>query len=307
MKKIAAVLLSLIMLSSLFSCNSEKTNDNENTDDNTNTAEASSQEDIDAAPTAKTQAEVAIERYLNSLAYYPTPVSQTPLCECERLGHAYVDLDGDSVNELVIDCGSILILRYYEGCVYLYEFTFRQLYNLNTDGSYNWNHNGADFEYGENRIYFEGAELKTRELYRIVNNAEYYVEGKQVTEEELQKYIEDNPKTKTEFLPLEVSWQKEITPEEALQIASEYWGIKDGFTDYGAGSMWIYRIIMFDYRGGYYHIGLQVDHYGRDESDLRKYLSSRVEYVFVDSMTGECNDSLPTLGNGTPVYGKGEN
>ena len=94
---------------------------------------------------------------------------------------------------------------------------------------------------------------------------------------------------------LEVSWQK-ITREEALQIASEYWEIEDGFTDYGAGSMWICRIMILDPPSsawGYYHIGLQTDHYGRDENDLRVHIESRMEHIFVDSVTGECQDYAP--------------
>ena len=109
---------------------------------------------------------------------------------CCKLGEnvaGKVDYD----KELVIDCGDTLILRYYEGIVYLYSFTFRQLSHLYIDGSYSWNHTGENFEYGGSRIYFEGTELKTNELYRIVNdgepNAEYYMEGKQVTKKELLK------------------------------------------------------------------------------------------------------------------------
>ena len=260
--------------------------------------------------------EIAMQMYeeaLSGLGSYTTPYSGIPLCECEDLGYAYVDLDGDSVNELIIDCGDTLILRYYGGKIYFYEFIFRSLYHLTTNGSYSWNHNGSDFEYGERQLYFEGATLKTRELWRIVNDgepdAEYYVEGKPVTQEELQKYIGDNQKTKIEFLPLEVSWEKEITSEEALQIASEYWETEDGFTDYGAGSKWVYHIILLDDRSsvgnGYYHIGLQVDHYGRDGNDLRVLLSSRMEHLFVNAVTGECQEYVPILGNGTPVYGKG--
>lgn len=248
--------------------------------------------------------ETNIQEY-NYLADCKTPYNRIPLADCERLEYAYTDMDNDSINELVIDCGDTLLLRYYEGTVYLYSFTFRSLYDLNTDGSYSWNHTGQDFEYGEKQIYFEGAELKAKELYRIVNdgepNAEYYVEGKPVTQEELQKYIGDNQKKKIEFLPLEVSLQKEITSEEALQIASEYWEIEDGFTDYGTGSMWIFRIVLLDPPSsawGYYHIGLQKDHYGRDYNDLRVLLNSSIEHLFVNSVTGECQEYLPVDGKG---------
>ena len=170
--------------------------------------------------------ETDIQEY-NYLADCKTPYNRIPLADCERLKYAYTDMDNDSINELVIDCGDTLLLRYYEGTVYVYSFTFRNLYYLNTDGSHSWNHTGQDFEYGEKQIYFEGAELKAKELYRIVNdgepNAEYYVEGKPVTQEELQKYIEDTPKTRLVFLPLEVSWQNKISQSEAIELAEKYW------------------------------------------------------------------------------------
>ena len=255
--------------------------------------------------------ETDIEEY-SYLKDCKTPYDRIPLTDCEQLKYAYTDIDHDRINELVLDCGDTLILRYYEGTVYVYSFTFRNMYYLHTDGSYDWNHTGENFEYGESQIYFEGAELKTKNLYRIVNdgepNAEYYIEGKQATLEELQNYIGDTPKKNVEFFTLEVPWQKIITLEEAMEIASEYWGVEDGFTDYGAGSMWIYHFILLDppwSTGGYYHIGLQVDHYGRDGNDLRVLLGSSMKHLFVGSVTGKCQEYVPILGNGTPIYGKG--
>lgn len=102
--------------------------------------------EYDNVTSQPSQNDIAMEMYeqtLNGLASYRTPYSEISLCECENLGYAYVDLDGDSVNELIIDCGDTLILRYYEGTVHIYEFIFRSLYYLKTDGSYSWNHNGV--------------------------------------------------------------------------------------------------------------------------------------------------------------------
>lgn len=174
-----------------------------------------------------TEAEIAMEMYeavlKNEIKVYEThekeyiylkdcetPYDRIPLCAYESLRYVYMDVDGDLINELVIYKGDTLILRYYEGCVYVYPFTFRSMYRLNIDGSYNWNQMGPDFQYGETQLAFDGAKRKDKELWHIVNdgevNAEYYIDGKQVTREELLKYFEDNPKTKVEFLPLEVSW-----------------------------------------------------------------------------------------------------
>lgn len=171
--------------------------------------------------------ETDIEEY-SDLKDCKTPYNGVPLCELESLKYVYMDVDGDLVNELVIACGGdTLILHYYRGSIFVYSFTFRSLNSLNTDGSYSWNHTGSDFEYGESKLYFEGEALKTKGLWRIVNdgepNAAYYIGDKQVTQEEILKYIQDNPKTEVEFLPLAVTWFNEISADEALQIAAEHW------------------------------------------------------------------------------------
>ena len=233
------------------------------------------------------------------------PSDNLRLDECKILNKAILDMDGDGINEYVIQSPDKdhIVLHYYGGKVLSYCFDKNNFYNLNADGSYSWNYTGSDFEYGENQIYFEGSALKTREIWRIVNDgepdAEYYIGDKQVTKEDILKYIEDNPKTRIEFSSLEVSWQKNITNEEALQIASEYWEIEDGFTDYGVGSMWVYRILILDSPSsafGYYHIGLQVDHYGKDRNDRRILLESKMEYLFVNAATGECQDYASIYG-----------
>lgn len=221
--------------------------------------------------------ETDIEEY-NYLKDCKTPYNRIPLCELERLRYVYMDVDGDSVNELVVDCGDTLILRYYEGTVYVYPFTFRAMYQLNTDGSYNWNHTGQDFEYGEDQLVFDGAELKPKEIWRIVNdgapNAEYYIGDKQVTQEEILKYIEDNPKTKVEFLPLEVSWLNKISRSEAITIAENYWKTFDieenGYRVERAVNSWapdsVYVLVIRKY---------VIDHY------------STFDEIWVDKTTGK--------------------
>ena len=228
--------------------------------------------------------ETDIEEY-NYLKDCKTPYNRIPLCESENLGYVYMDVDGDSINELVIDCSDTLVLRYYEGTVYVYPFTFRNMYQLNTDGSYNWNYNGQNFEYGEDQLAFDGAELKTKELWRIVNdgepNAEYYIGSKQVNQEEILKYFEDNQKTPIEFTSFKAPWQKTISLGKALEIAGEYWyecyNIRTGDKDSETG--YPYAILPKYSNNANYKIALawlvEGSHY------------STLEIIEIDSVTGE--------------------
>ena len=258
MKKIIALLVSILMLLALLSCNDQESNqtdsgseennatDNTATQENNATDNTATQENnaTDNAVTEEKPSKEAVAKALadaleskikvhetdtskmNYLKDCLTPYQGIPLAACENLSYTCIDMDGDSYDELVIDCGDTMLLRYFEGKVYLYRFSFRALYNLMSDGSYSWNNGGA-LNYGEDRMYFEGTELKTKEVWSIVKDgepdAEYYIEGKRVTQEEILKYFEDNPKTKVEFLPLEVSWQNNISYSEGLALAEKYW------------------------------------------------------------------------------------
>ena len=144
-----------------------------------------------------------------------TPYMQTPLYAIKNsLRYAYQDLDGDGIDELIIDCGDTIILRYYKGVVYLYDFTFRNLYDLNTDGTYSWNHTGQNFEYGMSQITFEGSKLVSKTLYRVVENTEFYIGEERVSENTLQDYINANPKTQVVFKPLTIAseWDSSNQP-----------------------------------------------------------------------------------------------
>ncbi len=208
--------------------------------------------------------EIAIKKYeqflMRDLAYCTT-YEGIPLPECENLGYAYVDLDGDSVQECIIDCTDTLILRYYEGEVYSYKFSVHTFYYLKTDGSYSWSHNGSDFEYGVNQLYFDGPSLRTRELWRIVNDGEpdaaYYIGGGQVTREELLTYFENNPKTRIEFSPLEASWSHPISRNDAITIAWQYWGeqakenrVQIGYNRHAPSS--VYVLLLSQYMEGHW-------------------------------------------------------
>jgi len=133
----------------------------------------------------------------------------------ERAGHEYalVDLDGDSCKELVINSYGIVILRYYHGRVYMYPFTARQMHHLYTDGSFPA-HSQEDgyLNVIEYQLYFDGADFMQKELCRTVtkdeSHFECYIDGKQVTEEEMEYYQKKHPKAKIEFTP-EVVWDED--------------------------------------------------------------------------------------------------
>ena len=229
------------------------------------------------------------------------PYSGFPIGIADDLTYAYTDLDSDGINELVINCGDTIILRYLQGVVYAYPFTFRQMSCLNTDGSYSWNHTGANFEYGENRILFRGAELTDTLLWRIVNdgtpNAEFYVGEEQVTKEELLSYVNNNTGTKVEFSPLDNSCLYPISSNKALDIASDHWGFKDGdiFED-AVGTQIVSRIEMIEYPvsdSAFYRIAWKLEYYNTSLKGWEHYPPSQTEthqILLVNAMTGECTD-----------------
>ena len=130
MRKIIALLLCLMMVLPLVSC--EKNEDqnapsqNENTDPTpSDSVEGDSTNDNTA--TQISEAEKAMEMYeaalrneitvfetdslvFNCLMNCKTPYDRIPLSDFVSLRYAYTDLDGDTVPELVIDCGDTLIL-----------------------------------------------------------------------------------------------------------------------------------------------------------------------------------------------------
>ena len=159
-----------------------------------------------------------------------TPSGEKRIGDIEDLKYAFVDMDSDGIEELLIDCGAELVMLCgIRSSVYLYSFDHRQISYFNTDGSFFWNSTGEDFEYGESRItrLTLTGDVETEALWRIVNDgepdAEYYIGEKQVTEAEMQKYLEENKKTKVEFTPLEEIYGEEISPLEAVELGREYW------------------------------------------------------------------------------------
>ncbi len=232
----------------------------------------------------------------------------TPLSEASDLKYAYTDMDGDGICELVLTCsGGELILRYYEGIVYAYQFIYRS-HLLNTDGSYSWTYTGQNYlEYGEHQLFFDGALLRERELWRIVNegtpNAKYYLGGARVAQAELLAYIESHPKTQITFTPLEMTTENILSPEEALEIADAYWGYVNGSRDGACGTIILNKVELTNVPNPictYYRFAWKEEYYFNSEvegyEDGRPYHVITYKEVLVNIFTGECVPYWPNNG-----------
>lgn len=334
MKKFAALALSLTLLFSASSCIASPVSPDTLSESMTEQEGTNLCEPTPTDPITPESSQPIDQTYLdvleNKIKIYDTqnesfcylidckdPYLQTPLYECTNLTYALVDLDGDTVNELVIECpGGTLLLRYYEwyceGTVFVYEFTFRNMYYLCTDGTYSWNHNGSDFEYGQKQLYFVGTDLRTESLWHIVNDgepdAEYYIGARQVTEAELTKYINSLTQTKVTFSPLQLSLTHTVTAEQALEIACKFWNIYEGDDCHALGTIYVYHPMILTEQSAshpYYHIGIMVDVYSA-ETNYQSF-TTRLDWrqVTVNAVTGECKWFDPNAkGDDVPQIGK---
>ncbi len=131
-------------------------------------------------------------------------------------GRADWDIDGDGKKEMILSVNTsrqidTIVLKYDSGKVYVKGFYFRNLYSLHTDGSFYWNHTGAEgLTYGSSKLVFQNGTLSEVELWRVVDggtaNAKFYIDGKSVSEEDLFRYFDQNPKVEVEFFPYQLSF-----------------------------------------------------------------------------------------------------
>ena len=304
MKKLTALLLASNLMLSMTSCDFMKHfNDLKSEDPNIDITDEKEDRDEALPPssdeTAMQMYEAAIKGEICvmderlgeiKLKACRFPGNNLRLDESIIEGKVILDMDGDEVSEYVIFAGSgdSIILHYHDGKVYAYSFCFEQLYNLNTDGSFYWSEHESgklSFTHGSSRLSFYGEQLRIKEQYKIVNygepNADYYIDGRQVTYDEFRKYFGDNSSTPVETTPFQASWQKTIPLEQALEIATGYWydlyHIKPGDRDSETG--FPYAILPKYSNNGNYCIALawlvEGTHY------------STVETIEINAMTGE--------------------
>ena len=333
MKKLVAVLMCLITVLSLYSCQitnqkgEEPTTPDQGSEEATTTTDQESEEattTTDTTPPSPT--DVVLQMYeaaINDeicvvdeqlgeikLKDCRFPSDNLRLGECEILYKAILDLDGDGINEYVIQSKNKdhIVLRHYDGKVYSYCFDAMSFFNLNNDGSFYWvdSYDLANCTRGYNRIAFDGASLRIQEIYRIKQTSpydyddgdrEYFVDGKQITRKEFMDYYFSNciNKRLTVFSPLDISCEYPISSEKACELAADYWGIFNGMEDGAVGTHFLHTIVILEKPNSdtlSYHIGWYMEGYTNHVLDgpcsQPPYSVNIYEELIVDAITGEC-------------------
>ncbi len=197
--------------------------------------------------------------------------------------YAYVDMDGDGKLELLV-CGiDTFVFSYsYElkEIAFVSLHNFREMNRAYADGSYSWNYGGSDgVSYGVKK--------NGKDVWRIENeggaNPLYYIGESSVTEEEFDKYIEENPTPEqVEFTKISADgWNTVIGSERAQEIASAYWNIKDGDVNEQTGKE--YNIYVSATEDETYVVRL---HSG-------KYYEPDIDAICIDAITGNIIKPVP--------------
>ena len=121
----------------------------------------------------------------------------------------YLDMDGDGIKELLLrsGIGDHLILRYHEGSVYLYEFSYKEMGRVYEDGSYSWSGptylEDNSLNYGITRLTFDESNINPKSIYTIYdgdNESYFTINGKLASKSELDALVESRKNIK------EVTW-----------------------------------------------------------------------------------------------------
>ena len=274
MKKLVAALMCLMMVLSLFSCNTNDQKD-ETTTGTTNDTPTSSNDIAMQMYEAAIHDEICVfdervgEVKLKALRFTS---NDTRLDECKLLTNAILDVDQDGVNEYVIKSPSqeYIILRYYNGKVYSYWLDTNDFYHFNTDGSFHWYDPTETEEWacGLNKIVFDGETLNIKSIYSIQYSEnptkyEYFVEGETVAEDEYYDHrSQNNSKKRMKFSQFELTCSHPITAEQAWNLANAYWDNQDGRSECSAGTIWTAKIALIDTPNSetnYYRVAFQVE------------------------------------------------
>ena len=182
-----------------------------------------------------------------------------------------VDMDGDGIEEIIFSYSSkYVILHYEEGTVYGLTVSRTAMSIVYADGSFSWNVYDQRFgsESGISRLSFNDGFPVYKEICRT-NGNEYYIDDKQVDSDQYHAYLDGMYEYKINFARFDLSLlDPNIT--KALQLASEYWGIKDG--DFDSATGFRYRLYCTKNDGIEYEVALY-------------YLANNSDYDLVKSIS----------------------
>jgi Antirepressor regulating drug resistance, predicted signal transduction N-terminal membrane component len=115
------------------------------------------------------------------------------------LNFAVLDMDGDEVPEIVIQyCLTndypypdyVEVLHYSDGTVYGYNFSYRGLYSLKNDGTFNWSNGADDNGYAKLRFISDNWEYDNIAYCKPnLPAVSYFIDGQTVTESKYQVFI----------------------------------------------------------------------------------------------------------------------
>ena len=329
MKRYIALLLCLIMILSLISCDFNNDQDDLSSKENDNSSEVN---DDDNVTPSVSEAEKAMQMYGAAikgeicvfdehlgeikLKACRFPSNNLRLDECELLNKAILDMDGDGINEYVIKSPKheCIILHYYNGKVYSYHLDIRDFYNFNTDGSFYWgdSYGSKNWTRGLNQITFDGSSLSIKEIYRIklisppddIN--EYYMGGESVTRDEFLSYYNHNPKTRMSFSPFELTCSYPITANQAWNLANTYWNNLDCRSEGALGTTIIHKVVLLDTPDSdtnYYRFAWQMECFSHFYDGWESNSPSEIvtyKQLLVNASTGKIREYVET-----EVDGKG--
>ena len=68
------------------------------------------------------------------------PSTDLKVGDCEFLSKTILDIDQDGIGEYIIQSPEKdhILLRYYDGKIYIYSFDYKSFFKLNTDGMFYW-------------------------------------------------------------------------------------------------------------------------------------------------------------------------
>ena len=137
------------------------------------------------------------------------PFGNGSIASLDSVEICYLDMDGDGIKELLLrsSIGDHLILRYYEGSVYLYEFSYKEMGRVYEDGSYSWSSptylEDYSHQYGISMLSFNENSARVSSLYIIFegeNESYFMINGKFASKSELDSLVESRKNIK------EVTW-----------------------------------------------------------------------------------------------------